>query len=264
VSLSSSSVSLQLPGTFPQSIPGFNTNGMSLGQILDSPQGIAGGYQPAPTMYGGVSIPYSNAYNFSLCVLNGPGDYNYQLTNVNAYMPGACNGFSYTNMSFQPTGVPTLLEQCKTEQKYTRGAMMRSLLYNQVSISGQALVFVVRTQEWSVMARAGTLTYMAFILAQVWCWHLRHVLCITSVPLLHVVSMSNGLMSINQSWWMAPPSDAPDFPLSLWADWLHMHCTLWLCRLLQPTLSVHRLLLLPAVIWRRHPLLQWTGPHCSY
>jgi len=156
-----------LPGTFPQSIPGFNTNGMSLGQILDSPQGIAGGYQPAPTMYGGVSIPYSNAYNFSLCVLNGPGDYNYQLTNVNAYMPGACNGFSYTNMSFQPTGVPTLLEQCKTEQKYTRGAMMRSLLYNQVSISGQALVFVVRTQEWSVMARAGTLTYMAFILAQI-------------------------------------------------------------------------------------------------
>jgi H+-transporting ATPase len=45
--------------------------------------------------------------------------------------------------------------------------MTRTLLYNQVSISGQALVFVVRTVEWSLMARAGSLTYIAFVLAQV-------------------------------------------------------------------------------------------------
>jgi hypothetical protein len=36
----------------------------------------------------------------------------------------------------------------------------------QVSISGQALVFVVRTLGWSFTARAGLITYVAFILAQ--------------------------------------------------------------------------------------------------
>jgi hypothetical protein len=36
-----------------------------------------------------------------------------------------------------------------------------------VSVSGQALVFVVRTQKWSVSTPAGLLTYAAFILAQV-------------------------------------------------------------------------------------------------
>ena len=29
-------------------------------------------------------------------------------------------------------GAPTILQQCMAEQKYVRGAMMRSLLYNQV------------------------------------------------------------------------------------------------------------------------------------
>lgn len=37
----------------------------------------------------------------------------------------------------------------------------------QVSISGQALVFVVRTEKWSFASRAGLLTYAAFVLAQV-------------------------------------------------------------------------------------------------
>ena len=37
----------------------------------------------------------------------------------------------------------------------------------QVSISGQALVFVVRTESWSFMSRAGNLTYVAFFVAQV-------------------------------------------------------------------------------------------------
>lgn len=61
----------------------------------------------------------------------------------------------------------TQIDQCITEQKYVRGGMLRSLLYNQVSISGQALVFVVRTQSYSFFARAGTWTYLAFILAQI-------------------------------------------------------------------------------------------------
>lgn len=39
----------------------------------------------------------------------------------------------------------------------------------QVSISGQALVFVVRTQRWSLMDRAGTAIYIAFACAQVGC-----------------------------------------------------------------------------------------------
>lgn len=37
----------------------------------------------------------------------------------------------------------------------------------QVSISGQAVVFVVRTLSWSPTAVAGKLTYIAFVLAQV-------------------------------------------------------------------------------------------------
>ena len=63
--------------------------------------------------------------------------------------------------------VNTVLDQCMTEQKYLRGAMMRSLLYTQVSISGQALVFVVRNQGYSLMERAGGLTYIAFFGAQI-------------------------------------------------------------------------------------------------
>lgn len=37
----------------------------------------------------------------------------------------------------------------------------------QVSISGQAVVFVVRTMSHSLLARAGLWTYIAFFLAQV-------------------------------------------------------------------------------------------------
>ncbi|PSC74572.1 plasma-membrane proton-efflux P-type ATPase [Micractinium conductrix] len=60
----------------------------------------------------------------------------------------------------------TLEQQCMAEQKYVRGAMTRSLLYLQVSISGQAIVFVVRTISHSFFSRAGTLTYVAFFVAQ--------------------------------------------------------------------------------------------------
>ncbi|KAF8059373.1 PMA1 [Scenedesmus sp. PABB004] len=60
-----------------------------------------------------------------------------------------------------------LLEQCLAEQRYVRGAQLRTLIYNQVSVSGQALVFVVRTSSHSLISRAGGLTYVAFFLAQV-------------------------------------------------------------------------------------------------
>lgn len=63
-------------------------------------------------------------------------------------------------------GAATVLDQCLTEQKYVRGAMMRTLLYVQISVSGQALVFVVRNQGYSLFERAGALTYIAFFLAQ--------------------------------------------------------------------------------------------------
>ncbi|GAB4823503.1 hypothetical protein N2152v2_010549 [Parachlorella kessleri] len=60
-----------------------------------------------------------------------------------------------------------LLDQCVAEQRYFRNAMTRSLMYLQVSVSGQALVFVVRTFSHSFMVLAGGLTYVAFALAQI-------------------------------------------------------------------------------------------------
>lgn len=63
-------------------------------------------------------------------------------------------------------GNSTLLDQCITEQKYVRGAMSRAALYLQVSVSGQALVFVVRTVSHSLFSRAGGWTYVAFLVAQ--------------------------------------------------------------------------------------------------
>lgn len=61
----------------------------------------------------------------------------------------------------------TILDQCVAEQQYVRGAMARAALYVQVSVSGQALVFVVRTVSHSFLARAGLLTYVAFVVAQI-------------------------------------------------------------------------------------------------
>ncbi|KAI8467454.1 MAG: putative plasma membrane-type proton ATPase [Monoraphidium minutum] len=61
----------------------------------------------------------------------------------------------------------TLLEQCLAEQRYVRGAQLRSLIYSQVSVSGQALVFVTRCTGHSFADRAGIFTYIAFFGAQV-------------------------------------------------------------------------------------------------
>ncbi len=63
-------------------------------------------------------------------------------------------------------GSVTALNQCMTEQKYVRGSMSRAALYLQVSISGQALVFVVRTMAFSWISIAGMWTYIAFLGAQ--------------------------------------------------------------------------------------------------
>ncbi|WIA34892.1 hypothetical protein OEZ86_013179 [Tetradesmus obliquus] len=58
------------------------------------------------------------------------------------------------------------MEQCLVEQRYVRGAQLRTLVYAQVSISGQALVFVVRSARHSFTTLAGGLTYLAFFGAQ--------------------------------------------------------------------------------------------------
>ena len=63
-------------------------------------------------------------------------------------------------------GFVTVLDQCMAEQKYVRGAMARAALYLQVSVTGQAVVFVVRTAAHSLFSMAGPLTYMAFFFAQ--------------------------------------------------------------------------------------------------
>lgn len=65
-----------------------------------------------------------------------------------------------------PTALPSLLEQCIAEQRWFRQSMTRTLIYAQVSISGQALVFVVRTMQYSLFSRAGLATYIAFAAAQ--------------------------------------------------------------------------------------------------
>lgn len=86
---------------------------------------------------------------------------------INCNPTNAASGASGCIIGQPEGGAPSLMQQCLAEQTYVRGSMMRSLLYNQVSVSGQALVFVVRTQKWSLWTRAGSLTYIAFILAQV-------------------------------------------------------------------------------------------------
>lgn len=78
----------------------------------------------------------------------------------------ANNNVPTSQLPLPYTWAPTILQQCMVEQTYIRGAMMRSLLYIQVSVSGQALVFVVRHQGWSLIQKAGTATYLAFFLAQ--------------------------------------------------------------------------------------------------
>ena len=100
-------------------------------------------------------------------------------------LEGWCSTFISTQTSYSPTApitsVPAyatqtpaqdaassvnVLDQCIAEQHYVRGAMARAALYLQVSVSGQALVFVVRCVSHSFFSLAGTWTYGAFVVAQ--------------------------------------------------------------------------------------------------
>jgi H+-transporting ATPase len=75
----------------------------------------------------------------------------------------------YPNLrdNFPDNGVvPTVIAQCQAEQRYVRESMTRTLLYAQVSFSGQAVVFVVRTAKHSLCVVAGRLTYIAYFAAQ--------------------------------------------------------------------------------------------------
>lgn len=65
-----------------------------------------------------------------------------------------------------PGAVPTALQQCQTEVAYLRNSMLRSMIYLQVSVSGQALIFVVRDLRYSFCSRAGVYTYLAFFLVR--------------------------------------------------------------------------------------------------
>ncbi|KAG2433300.1 hypothetical protein HXX76_008366 [Chlamydomonas incerta] len=82
-------------------------------------------------------------------------------------MPTYLAQFSSKEDCLSEMGDEQIINQCMAEQRYVRGAMLRSLIYNHVSISGQALVLVVRNQGFSLMERAGSLTYIAFVLAQI-------------------------------------------------------------------------------------------------
>ncbi|KAK9868410.1 hypothetical protein WJX84_005277 [Apatococcus fuscideae] len=99
-------------------------------------------------------------YNRALAPIRGP---------LNPDVSACAVGHTYNQALCQTTTriVPTVLQQCMAEQQWMRDSMLRTLIYCQVSVSGQALVFVVRTQSWSLMSRAGLLTYIAFTLAQI-------------------------------------------------------------------------------------------------
>ena len=69
----------------------------------------------------------------------------------------------------------------------TRAKGVWTSLAVQVSISGQAVVFVVRTMSHSLLARAGAWTYIAFFLAQV-------IICVESVILVCWQSVQLGVL----------------------------------------------------------------------
>ncbi len=107
--------------------------------------------------------------NFQLPSLNTS---NTEVTNfcLNLVLPKT--GFSpdvsaatvYPDYQWTTDTIPTALQQCQTEVAYLRNSMLRSMIYLQVSVSGQALIFVVRDLKWSFRSRAGLFTYIAFFL----------------------------------------------------------------------------------------------------
>lgn len=61
----------------------------------------------------------------------------------------------------------TNADQCFAENKWYRQSMLRALIYLQVSISGQALIFITRTAGFSFTDRPGFLLICAFVGAQI-------------------------------------------------------------------------------------------------
>jgi len=55
---------------------------------------------------------------------------------------------------------------CTMELLWERQSMLRALIYGQVSISGMALIFVVRTKKHSLTDRPGTMLMLAFFCSQ--------------------------------------------------------------------------------------------------
>lgn len=92
------------------------------------------------------------------------------------YAPDTLASVVYPDYSWSGT-VPTALQQCQTEVAYLRNSMLRSMIYLQVSVSGQALIFVVRDLRYSFCSRAGIYTYLAFGLVRGECC-CGHVLCV--------------------------------------------------------------------------------------
>ena len=103
----------------------------------------------------------------SWCETNGIDNYNQrESANINVDTP-ISEIYDLTQPQLDAGyGTITALNQCITEQKYVRGSMSRAALYLQVSVSGQALVFVVRTMGFSWFSVAGLWTYIAFLGAQ--------------------------------------------------------------------------------------------------
>lgn len=111
----------------------------------------------------------------------------------------------------------------------------------QVSISGQAVVFVVRTLQWSPIAVAGRLTYIAFVLAQV---HTHYCpppkLSILSPVVRHRIKNCCVI------------TDSVCF-----ADCLLLNCSYWLQWLCIPFQQPQQLQVLPLLHWwRRFCILQ--------
>eukprot|EP00121_Abeoforma_whisleri_P013346 Awhi_evm2s12309 len=59
------------------------------------------------------------------------------------------------------------INQCITDITWERKSILRALIYVQVSVSGQALIFVTRAKGFSYFSRPGFLLLLAFVFAQV-------------------------------------------------------------------------------------------------
>ncbi|KAG2497004.1 hypothetical protein HYH03_005008 [Edaphochlamys debaryana] len=111
---------------------------------------------------------YINKYNLKNIGTGAPLLPTDSVCNIPTYLQQeAFGGGNFQSCISSHLGSETIIDQCMAEQKFVRGAMLRSLIYLQVSISGQALVLVVRNQAHSLTQRAGMLTYVAFVLAQI-------------------------------------------------------------------------------------------------